>query len=194
MSRWGPDGRRRLQDAALELFAEHGYAETTVAAVAAYAGLTERTFFRYFDDKKEVLFIENRLGELVAERTAASNASSALGMAADGFRAIAAQLQAEPSRVRRRARVIAATPELREREMLKFSEWTSAVTEALTADRVEPRAARIAAEVATAIFRIAYHDWTEAHDHVDLVDTLDALLKIHRSVSSTVPRVPTPTS
>lgn len=188
MSRWSPDGRRRLQDAALELFAEHGYADTTVAAVAEHAGLTERTFFRYFEDKKEVLFIESGLGDLVVARTAASSATSALGMAADGFRAIAEQLQSEPSRVRRRARVIAESPELQEREMRKFAEWTAAVTQVLQADRVEPRAARVAAEVATAVFRIAYETWAAAAEHDDLVATLDELLELHRLITHTVPR------
>ncbi|MBC8091507.1 MAG: TetR family transcriptional regulator [Pseudonocardia sp.] len=173
------------------MFAEHGYAETTVAAVAGHAGLTERTFFRYFDDKKEVLFVENGLGELVAARTAASNSASVLEQAADGFRAIAEQLQSEPARVRRRARIVAATPELQEREMRKFSQWTTAVTQALTDKAVEPLPARIAAEVATALFRIAYINWTEASDHVDLIDTVDALLEIHRSVTSASPRADT---
>lgn len=188
MSRWSPDAKRRLQDAALELFAEHGYAETTVAAVAEHAGLTERTFFRHFDDKKEVLFIENRLNELVATRAAASDATSALEMAADGFRAIAALLQSEAARVRRRARVIAEARELQERELLKFSQWTVAVAQALETDGVEPQAAQIAAEVATALFRIAYGHWTEASDAADLVNMLDALLGVHRSITDTVPR------
>lgn len=188
LTRWSPDARRRLQDAALQLFAERGYSETTVAAVAEHAGLTERTFFRHFDDKKEVLFDENHLAELVAAETAASDGPAAVEMAADGFRAVAAQLQVEPARVRRRALVIAASPELQERELIKLTRWTAAVTRALEAERVEPRAARIAAEVSTAIFRIAYGMWLEATDHVDLVDTLDALLEVLRSVVDTVPR------
>lgn len=74
----------------------------------------------------------------MATRTAASDATSALEMAAEGFRAVAALLQSEAARVRRRARVIAATPELQERELLKFSEWTAAITQALTTDDVKP--------------------------------------------------------
>ncbi len=137
----------------------------------------------YFQDKKEVLFIENGLAELVATRAESSDASSVLERAADGFRAIAEQLHAEPARVRRRARIVAATPELQEREMRKFSEWTVAVTRALAADGVEPSAARIAAEVATALFRIAYGSWSESSDQERLVDAFDALLDTHRSVT-----------
>lgn len=185
MSRWSPDAKRRLQDAALELFAENGYAGTTVAAVAGRAGLTERTFFRHFEDKKEVLFIENGLAELVAARSAGSEAPTTLERAADGFRAIGRELRADPPRVRRRAGIIAATPELREREMGKFAQWTTAVTRALAGDGVEPRAAVIAAEVATSMFRIAYVDWLDAGADADLIATYDAVLAVHRSITAT---------
>ena len=56
MSRWEPDARGRLEKAALALYGERGFENTTVAEIADRAGLTERTFFRYFTDKREVLF------------------------------------------------------------------------------------------------------------------------------------------
>src|SRR6516162_2681459 len=56
MGRWEPNARGRLERAALELYAERGFEQTTVAEIAERAGLTERTFFRYFTDKREVLF------------------------------------------------------------------------------------------------------------------------------------------
>ncbi|MDE3177201.1 MAG: helix-turn-helix transcriptional regulator, partial [Pseudomonadota bacterium] len=56
MPRSGEDSRRRLQKAAFDLFEERGYDQTTAAEIAARAGVTERTFFRHFPDKKEVLF------------------------------------------------------------------------------------------------------------------------------------------
>lgn len=188
MSRWSPEARNRLQAAALELFAERGYTETTVAAVAERAGLTERTFFRYFTDKKEVLFAEDPLGALVVAAITASAGPSALDLAVDGFRAAAAYLQADAPQVRRRAAVIAVTPELQEREMLKMSRWTAMVTETLQADQVEPRAARIAAEVSTALFRIAYDMWIDGSEVMGLVTLLDELLGVLQSVSETVPR------
>ena len=56
MGRWQPDAQGRLQQAALTLFAKQGFESTTVAEIAEQAGLTKRTFFRYFADKREVLF------------------------------------------------------------------------------------------------------------------------------------------
>src|SRR3954466_2970885 len=59
MGRWRPDARERLREAALELFAEQGFAATTVPAITARAGLTTRTFFRHFAEKREVLFADD---------------------------------------------------------------------------------------------------------------------------------------
>jgi AcrR family transcriptional regulator len=56
MVRWEPNARGRLGQAAFELFTERGFEQVTVAEIAERAGLTERTFFRYFADKREVLF------------------------------------------------------------------------------------------------------------------------------------------
>ena len=56
MGRWEPDARGRLAKAALELYSEQGFDQTTVEDIARRAGLTERTFFRHFSDKREVLF------------------------------------------------------------------------------------------------------------------------------------------
>src|SRR5580698_1856641 len=56
MGRWEPNARGRLEQAALALYGERGFEQTTVAEIAQRAGLTERTFFRHFADKREVLF------------------------------------------------------------------------------------------------------------------------------------------
>src|ERR1700761_7340762 len=56
MGRWQPDSRGRLQEAARALYAERGFDQTTAAQIAVRAGVTERTFFRHFADKREVLF------------------------------------------------------------------------------------------------------------------------------------------
>jgi len=79
MGRWQPDARARLQESALALYGERGYEETTVAEIAERAGLTKRTFFRYFADKREVLFWGSELLEqqMVAAIEAAPASASA---------------------------------------------------------------------------------------------------------------------
>src|SRR5215469_14619637 len=72
MARWEPNARERLALAALELFAERGYENTTVTDIAQRAGLTKSTFFRHFQDKREVLFGDGTLNGLVAGAIAAA--------------------------------------------------------------------------------------------------------------------------
>src|ERR1039457_6142943 len=94
MGRWQPDARARLQEAALALYGERGYEETTVAEIAERAGLTKRTFFRYFTDKREVLFWGSELLEqqMVGAIEAAPASASALGMIGAALDAAAAAL------------------------------------------------------------------------------------------------------
>src|ERR1700684_1766734 len=75
MPRSGKDGRRRLRAAALELYRDRGSDHTTTAEIAARAGVTERTYFRHFPDKREVLFdgeadLQTALVEAVADAPA----------------------------------------------------------------------------------------------------------------------------
>ena len=78
MGRWDPDAAGRFRAAAMELFGEIGYEQTTVAAIAERAGLTARTFFRYFADKREVLFSgSERLQALMVDALAKAPASAA---------------------------------------------------------------------------------------------------------------------
>ncbi|MFB9954773.1 TetR/AcrR family transcriptional regulator [Cellulomonas denverensis] len=136
MARWEPGARERLQRAALDLFVERGYPDTTAAEIAERAGLAKSTFFRHFTDKREVLFDrEQTLSRLVADAIAAAPADD------DPMAAVAAGLRSAdqlfgPERhdwARRRQRVIDAHPELRERELLKLSGLTEAIDAALRA-------------------------------------------------------------
>src|SRR5438270_5278649 len=108
MSRWQPDAAGRLQRAAFELYAERGYDETTVAEIAERAGLTERTFFRHFPDKREVLFSGGALLTDLLARTAAGAPDSAtpIEVAAAGLDAIGVLVQERRDFASKRARII----------------------------------------------------------------------------------------
>src|SRR5947208_16912008 len=68
MARWEPGARERLVVAAVELFSEQGYDETTVAQIAERAGVTKSTFFRHFSDKRELLVAgQEMLSRLLAD-------------------------------------------------------------------------------------------------------------------------------
>src|SRR5579871_7010214 len=120
MGRWEPDAGGRLARAAMELFGEHGYDQTTVAEIAERAGLTERTFFRHFADKREVLFAggEALTDLLVRAVSGAPDSATPMEAAAAGLDAIGALLQERHDFARKRSRIIAATPELQERELI----------------------------------------------------------------------------
>src|SRR3954466_5299164 len=121
MARWEPDAEGRLREAAMASFEERGYNETTVADIAQAAGLTKRTFFRYFADKREVLFAGTDVleAELVAAVAAAPAEGGPFEAAAIGLDAIAPFFQERRDFSVRRQRVIDSSPELRERELIK---------------------------------------------------------------------------
>ena len=131
MARWEPDSRGRLEQAALALFEERGFENTTVVEIAARAGLTERTFFRYFADKREVLFWgAGALQELlVAAVAGAPDRAPPIDAIAGALDAAGAMLQARRDSARRRQSVIAANAELRERELIKLASLASALAD-----------------------------------------------------------------
>src|ERR1700757_1811298 len=121
MGRWEPDARARLQEAALALYSERGYEQTTVAEIAERAGLTKRTFFRYFADKREVLFWGSELLEqrMVAAIEAAPAAASAVALISVALDAAAVRFEEVREFAGVRHRIVASSPELQERELIK---------------------------------------------------------------------------
>jgi AcrR family transcriptional regulator len=170
MGRWEPDARGRLAKAAMELYAEHGFEQTTVAEIAARAGLTERTFFRHFADKREVLFYGmERLRDLLARAVAdAPPAATAMDLVGAAFEAAAAMLQENPERVRLRDAIVSANAELRERELIKLAALASAVASALRDRGVPEPGASLAAETGVAVFKVAFARWVSAPGQPDL--------------------------
>ena len=162
MSRWEPDALGRLQQAAFELYTERGYEKTTVAEIAARAGLTERTFFRHFADKREVLFAggDRFRATLVAPVDAAPASATTLEALTAGIEAVGSVFPAIEF-VRRRHALLQANPELQERELIKLASLAAALGEALRRRGVPDTAADLAAETGVIVLRIALTRWID---------------------------------
>ncbi|GAA4620625.1 TetR family transcriptional regulator [Actinoallomurus vinaceus] len=168
MGRWEPNARGRLEQAALELYGERGFEQTTVAEIAKRAGLTERTFFRHFADKREVLFAASGQLEDLLVRTVieAPDSTAPIDAVAAALEAGGAALYHE--RARKRHTVIVANAELRERELVKLASLASALAEALRRRGVTDLAAQLTAEAGIAAFKVAFEHWVNEPDEKDL--------------------------
>jgi AcrR family transcriptional regulator len=164
MGRWEPDARGRLERAAMELYIERGFEQTTVAEIAARAGLTERTFFRHYADKREVLFWgQGILRELIVGAVAkAPESAPPIDAIAAGLEAAGAAFEGRREGARRRQAVIVANPELQERELIKLASLASAMAGVLRERGVTEPAASLAAEAGIAVFRVAFERWVTA--------------------------------
>ncbi len=162
MGRWEPNAPGRLQQAAFELYTERGYDQTTVAEIAASAGLTERTFFRHFADKREVLFEggDRFRATLVDAVDAVPPSATTLEAVTAGLKA-AGSVFPTPQLVRRRQALILANPELQERELIKLASLAASLGEALRRRGMPDTAAELAAETGVAVLRIALTRWIE---------------------------------
>ena len=186
VTRWEPNARGRLEQAALELFGERGYDQTTVEDIATRAGLTKRTFFRHFADKREVLFGGgDEFKQLFVDSLAGAPASAA-PLAAIGLtlEAVGASFRDRREFARRRQLVIAANAELQERELVKLASVAAALADTLRERGVAEPAASIAAETAVAIFRNAFERWVAAADQRDLPDVIRESLGALQAVAA----------
>ena len=161
MVRWASGAQERLQQAAHVLFARCGFDGVTVAEIAAEAGLTERTFFRYFADKREVLFSGQEAFQAVfLERLAATDEAPPMTMVAAALEGVA-DFFPDERRPWSRARqaVIDEEPRFQERELLKLSALAAALTRGLVDRGIGATAATLAAENGVAVFRVAFLQW-----------------------------------
>jgi AcrR family transcriptional regulator len=163
MSRWEPDARGRLQLAAMELYAERGFEQTTVADIAERAGLTERTFFRHFADKREVLFQgQEQLQELFVSTVAQAPADAApLAAVTAALHAVADFFEPRRPWSLTRQRVINANPGLRERELIKMAGLSAAIAATLRERGVAEPAASLTAESGISVFHVAFRRWID---------------------------------
>jgi AcrR family transcriptional regulator len=170
MGRWEPDARGRLERAAMELYIERGFEQTTVTEIARRAGLTQRTFFRHYADKREVLFAGSGLLEELIVRTlgGALDSAAPIDAVAEALQAAGAAIQEGGDRPRRRQVVIAANPELQERELIKLASLATAIAGALRQHGVPDPAASLTAEAGIAVFKIAFERWISLSEQQDL--------------------------
>ena len=161
MPRSGEKARERLQRAALALFGERGYDQATTAEIAERAGVTERTFFRHFADKREVLFdgqavLLEKLTAAVADAPATLRPLETLRRA---FHSVEKLLEDNRPFAVPRQRVIDAAPALRERELAKLEALAAALATALRRRGVDEAPAALAAQAGMAVFRHAVASW-----------------------------------
>ncbi|MEV7344639.1 TetR family transcriptional regulator [Streptomyces sp. NPDC093544] len=181
MGRWEPNARGRLATAALELYSERGFEQTTVAEIAKRAGLTERTFFNHYADKREVLFAT--AGEFqdrfVGAVSVALKSVAPIAALAAGLDAIAEMLADQRDFVRARQAVIMSNPELQERDLIKLASTSAALADTLRRHGVTEPDASLAAEAGVALFKVGFHRWIAADENRELSllmrEALDAL-------------------
>jgi AcrR family transcriptional regulator len=169
MSRWHPNARGRLEQAALELYSERGYEQTTVADIAAHAGLVERTYFRHFADKREVLFggAGNLQALLVQRVSAAPTSLTAIDAVTTAFESTAFFGLDRREHAQKRQRILEANPELQERELMKLASLSAALAEVLRSRGHSDGAARLTADAGIAVFMTAFTRWIDESNQLE---------------------------
>jgi AcrR family transcriptional regulator len=186
MARWEPNALDRLRAAALELFEERGYDHTTVGDIAARAGLTERTFFRYFTDKREVLFSgSEELEKLIVSGVAsAPRTMSPLEVVVEALAASSPLFESRRTHARKRQALVAAHAELRERELIKSTRLAAALVASLRERGVPDATAALLAQTGMTLFHNAFERWIEDSRKRDLAHHLREALTELRSLTA----------
>src|SRR4051812_36823816 len=174
MGRWEPGASGRLREAELALYFERGFEQTMVADIAERAGVTARTFFRYFADKREVLFDNSAALEerSLAALEASPTTASPLDLVAAALDAMADIIGHDRELARKRHTVIMANADLRERELMKVAHMSAVLADALRRRGIGDTEASLAAEAGAAVYRVAFQRWVDATDDLGLRDAL----------------------
>lgn len=187
VGRWQPNARERLERAAVELFIDQGFAETTVPQITARAGLTTRTFFRHFADKREVLFAgDEELPALVARLVVDAPASlSPMMVIAFGLEAVAAtRFEGRLEYLRTRRAVIQADAGLRERELRKLSALSEAISQGFRGRGFDELTSILAAQLAVTVFSVTISRWLDQDGEQPLSELVHDTLRALRSVTA----------
>jgi AcrR family transcriptional regulator len=179
MVRWQPGARERLQQAALELFAARGYEQTTATEIAQAVGLTERTFFRHFSDKREVLFYGQQLltDAFLAGLDEAPIEASPTDLVVSVLRSASTFFPDERRPYSRtRQSVIDQNPALQERESHKLTTLGARLADAFRARGIDGLTADVAARAAVMAFGVAFIQWIRDGEERSFADiTVDVL-------------------
>jgi AcrR family transcriptional regulator len=180
MPRWEHGSEDRLKQAALELFDEQGFEDTSTIEIAARAGVTNRTFFRYFADKREVLSADaDDLRTILVEKLRqAPDFTEPLRAVIGVLAEFDWEMLGPRDMQRRRHAVIAANPELLERDLVKHQTIAVEFTAVLRQRGVGADVARLAARVGVQLFLTAYEDWLQAGDGADLSKISESLMSL----------------
>jgi AcrR family transcriptional regulator len=170
----------------MQLYVERGFEQTTVAEIANRAGLTARTFFRYFADKREVLFagsadLQEHLVQALEKAPDSASPMQAVSAALD---AAAAMLGQRREHSRQRQSIINVNPELRERELIKLASVAAALADGLRRRGVPEPDASLAAETGIVVLRVAFERWVSEPDGEELSQTMRAALDRLKTVTT----------
>ena len=183
--RWESGSRERLANAALHLFAAQGFEGTTVAQIADEARLTERTFFRYYADKREVLFVDQeRFEGLFLAGLAGSTSDRPDGARRRGDHRSGGLLSRREAVVVTctRAQVLADNDALMERELHKMSALAETLGETLMSRGIDPTSAAFAAEAAVSVFRRSFAAWVAEGEERSFTEISDAAWRTLRQL------------
>jgi len=165
---------------ALELFELRGYDEVGIDDIAAAAGISRRTFFRYFESKEGVVlpFEGERLDVLRQSLAGRAEHEPPLAAVRRAIRTIAAGVDdAERAAALARMRIVEENPSVHARSLELLSQWETAVrevvAEALGEDPATSMSARVTAAAAIAAFRSAAEVWLARGGTGDLAPLID---------------------
>jgi AcrR family transcriptional regulator len=178
VSRWQPDARERLKRAALELFTEQGFAATTVPEIAARAGLTTRTFFRHYADKREVLFggaeVPAFATQLIAD---APTSLDPVTLVAGGLRTMAeTRFEGRREQLRETRAIIRSDDGLRERDLRKRADVSEAIRAGFARRGLPPTTAALLGQVTVTLLYVALDEWLDTDTDQTLFEVISRTL------------------
>ncbi|PZE94779.1 TetR family transcriptional regulator [Curtobacterium sp. MCBD17_008] len=187
--RWAPDARGRLERAAFELFAEQGFAATTVPQITARAGLTTRTFFRHFTDKREVVFAGSEIPETAARLIVGAPADLDPTQVVRHVlhQIAAARFDGHHEQTAAWRRIIEGNDELRDRDARKRSDLVRAAQAAFVERGQTPLQATVVAELGVLVFQVALEQWAAGTGERSLAETIDEVSTLVRERTTPAP-------